>query len=560
VNLCVGVIVDNYNEIKEGDGCNLLTKAQSDWIATHKSLHKRSHFFCLTDLPSKPRLQVMAYRVISSSIFENGIMLCICTNTVFMAMKMFPSPSALYEDVRGVVNQAFGAVFFTEMVIKLYALRWSYFKENWNRFDCMCVMSSVVGILLSVAGLPMALPMSAIRALRIARLFRLVKFLKGLNRMFTALILSMPKLINVGGILLLFFFLFSVLGVQLFAKTKFHGPHDIHANFRDPGRAFLTLLRSVTGEGWNEMMHALSRNVVFFSQSVGEACVPDDLFDVDKYTYPVLAAKCLIDEPSACGKNLSYPYFVAFTFIMSMVMVNLMIAVILEAFGDSSSNELVEVIETAIGSWEKYDRDLVMHLPVQETFMFVNAVALKHGVDLSKEPDSGVETSGRKRRLNKEKGGFLSSMGIGSSEGVKKEFDLSQVPLRLANLCEVKVLPDGTIHFLYAVRMAVALTLSGNVTQVLQEFEAAESKDAKLMALRQHQVKRLIKSDDEKSITLQEQVGAAKIQARFRSKHSVLHPHMMRRHEEAPGGAGAASASASIPEGDMQPRTADRAG
>merc|ERR1740130_1939859 len=126
----------------------------------HKSLHKRSHFFCLTDLPSKPRLQVMAYRVISSSIFENGIMLCICTNTVFMAMKMFPSPSALYEDVRGVVNQAFGAVFFTEMVIKLYALRWSYFKENWNRCDCMCVMSSVVGILLSVAGLPMALPMS----------------------------------------------------------------------------------------------------------------------------------------------------------------------------------------------------------------------------------------------------------------------------------------------------------------------------------------------------------------------------------------------------------------
>jgi hypothetical protein len=200
-----------------------------------------------------------------------------------------------------------------------------------------------------------------------------------------------------------------------------------------------------------------------------------------------------------------------------------------------------------------------MHLPVQETFMFVNDVACKHGVDLSKAPESEVETSGRKRRLNKEKQGFLSSMGIGGSSEDKTEFDLSQVPLRLANLCEVKVLPDGTIHFLYAVRMAVALTLSGNVTQVLQDFEAAESKDAKLMSLRQQQVTRLIKSDDEKSITLQEQVGAAKIQARFRSKHSVIH-HMKRGSVEASGDVDAVSAPAIIPEGDMQPRTADRAG
>merc|ERR1719335_1616633 len=137
-------------------------------------------------------------------------------------------------------------------------------------------MSSLLGVIVSiVSDVDMAAAMSAIRAFRIARLFRLVRFLKGLNRMFTALILSLPKLINVGGILLLFFFLFSVLGVQLFAKTKFHGPHNFHAHFRHPGRAFLTLLRSVTGEGWNELMHAFSRDLTFFAQSLGEACVND---------------------------------------------------------------------------------------------------------------------------------------------------------------------------------------------------------------------------------------------------------------------------------------------
>merc|ERR1719335_1237218 len=101
-------------------------------------------------------------------------------------------------------------------------------------------MSSLLGVIVSiVTDVEMATAMSAIRAFRIARLFRLVRFLKGLNRMFSALVLSLPKLVNVGGILLLFFFLFSVLGVQLFAKTRFYGPHDFHANFRDPGRAFL---------------------------------------------------------------------------------------------------------------------------------------------------------------------------------------------------------------------------------------------------------------------------------------------------------------------------------
>merc|ERR1719399_2436750 len=126
--------------------------------------------------------------------------------------------------------------------------------------------------------------MSAVRIFRIARLFRLVRFCRGLNRIFTAFVLSIPKLLNVAAILLLLLFLFSVLGVQLFAKVRFDpdGSHNVHGNFRNFYRAFMTLVRSMTGEAWNELMHSLSKNEEYFIRRNGLMCYGSSLLDVTK--------------------------------------------------------------------------------------------------------------------------------------------------------------------------------------------------------------------------------------------------------------------------------------
>eukprot|EP00427_Karlodinium_veneficum_P059745 CAMPEP_0169385084 /NCGR_PEP_ID=MMETSP1017-20121227/43865_1 /TAXON_ID=342587 /ORGANISM="Karlodinium micrum, Strain CCMP2283" /LENGTH=1806 /DNA_ID=CAMNT_0009485871 /DNA_START=606 /DNA_END=6023 /DNA_ORIENTATION=+ len=542
INLCVGVIVDNYNELKDSPP---ITKSQAEWICTQKSLHKRTYFFGLTHLDHHPKLQVKAFRFITAGPFENFIMLCIILNTLCMALKQFPYPSKAYEDVREICNTIFGAVFFLEMVIKLYALRLNYFKESWNRFDFCCVMSTVVGVIVQlVSDVEMASAMSAIRAFRIARLFRLVRFLRGLNRMFTALILSLPKLINVGGILLLFFFLFSVLGVQLFAKVKFHGPHDTHANFRDPGRAFLTLMRSVTGEGWNEIMHALSRDLGYFSLSLGDVCVSEDLLAVNTNTYPVLQSKCLVDTPNGCGKDLSYIYFMVFTLVMSMVMVNLMIAVILEAFSDSSSNDLIEVIDTCLRLWPKYDYDLDLKASLKDTFKFIFEVAACHGIDLMPTEETEKSTEGSKESIRapyESKGSSVhqSIMNFGTSMARNlgdalptlgspdtDNIDMDMVSSHIANLCEVKVLSDGRVHFLYAVRLAVAVTLSHNDPTVLQEFEECEKNDKRLQNLKKVQVERVLDPTESWLDYEKAQAGAKKIQEKFRAmRHSRTNLH-----------------------------------
>ena len=66
-------------------------------------------------------------------------------------------------------------------------------------------------------------------------------------------------MVNVGALLVLFLFLFSVLGVSLFAEVKLQESMDRHANFENFGRASLTLLRVATGEGWVGIMHDAAR-------------------------------------------------------------------------------------------------------------------------------------------------------------------------------------------------------------------------------------------------------------------------------------------------------------
>ena len=70
-----------------------------------------------------------------------------------------------------------------------------------------------------------------IRSFRIGRVFRLVKKYKELRKNFNTIILAIPALANVGGLLFLLVYLYSILGVFLFSKIKLQSAMSIHANF-----------------------------------------------------------------------------------------------------------------------------------------------------------------------------------------------------------------------------------------------------------------------------------------------------------------------------------------
>ena len=72
---------------------------------------------------------------------------------------------------------------------------------------------------------------------------RLVNGAESLNQLFNTLLLTIPGLVNIGMLLILLYFIFSVMAVQLFATAGFNGAYNQDANFRNFGTAFMTLLR-----------------------------------------------------------------------------------------------------------------------------------------------------------------------------------------------------------------------------------------------------------------------------------------------------------------------------
>ena len=127
----------------------------------------------------------------------------------------------------------FAGVFTLEAILKLIALDWDYFKEGWNIFDFTIVLGSLTGVVLNMflTNINFGQATSLFRAFRVFRVIRLIKRAKSLRIMFTTLVVTLPALINVGGLLLLLIFLYSVLGVFLFAEVKIQAPLHDYANF-----------------------------------------------------------------------------------------------------------------------------------------------------------------------------------------------------------------------------------------------------------------------------------------------------------------------------------------
>ncbi len=95
---------------------------------------------------------------------------------------------------------------------------------------------------------------SIVRSFRIGRLLRLVKRARSLRLIFNTLLISLPGLANIGALIFLLLFIFSILGTTLFAFNKPYLGITEKANFRSFFDSFFTLIRISTGESWHILL------------------------------------------------------------------------------------------------------------------------------------------------------------------------------------------------------------------------------------------------------------------------------------------------------------------
>lgn len=259
LNLFVGVVISTFNSEHDKLGGNdLLTEKQKEWIDL-RLLVLRSSPQRKLKAPERSKFRTFFFKIQDNHYFENFIMIIIVLNTLVLFLKWYEQPKEV-DQVAEILNYIFTAIFFTEAIIRIIAISPKlYFSEGWNIFDFVIVLGSFLSIFVSAnTSLEIRGAITIMRSFRILRLLRLIKRGKSLQLIFNTLLITLHSLANIGALLLLFIFMFSILGMILFGNVMRNGLMNDLINFESFINAYLTLFVVATGDSWNDIMRAFT--------------------------------------------------------------------------------------------------------------------------------------------------------------------------------------------------------------------------------------------------------------------------------------------------------------
>ena len=348
IELFTGIIIDTYLDLRtNSSGLSLLTDNQKAWVDNMKvMLQTKPVRFDQPPASNSPLLAKMAkslFNVAINTYFDSFIMLAIIGNLVVMAM-YHHDPTPAWLTLFSIADAVFTAIFCLEFVVKVVGLGYSQYFGNLNCcFDFVLVFGGVLSLALDAGSIG-----SLLRIFRVGRVLRLVRYSKGLTRLMRTVILSLPSLGNVAGLMFLVMFVFAIIAMNLFSGQRYGslGFIDDNANFESFGIAYFTMFRCMTGENFNGIMHELMMGPPF--------CIPEP-GPGDNWTE--LDANC----PTPW---LSCVFWVFYFVIISFMVVNILVAVVMEAFDASSENggdkdgpfRLTPVyMDAYLTVWNKYD-------------------------------------------------------------------------------------------------------------------------------------------------------------------------------------------------------------
>uniref|UniRef100_A0A8C9WSZ3 Calcium voltage-gated channel subunit alpha1 H n=1 Tax=Scleropages formosus TaxID=113540 RepID=A0A8C9WSZ3_SCLFO len=201
------------------------------------------------------KFQTKLRRIAESKYFNRGIMIAILVNTLSMGIEYHQQPDEL-TDILEISNVVFTSMFALEMVLKLLAFSIvGYIRNPYNIFDGIIVIISVWEILSQAEG-----GLSVLRTFRLLRVLKLVRFLPALRRQLVVLMKTMDNVATFCMLLMLFIFIFSILGMHLFGckfslRTENGDTIPDRKNFDSLLWAIVTVFQILTQEDWNVVLY-----------------------------------------------------------------------------------------------------------------------------------------------------------------------------------------------------------------------------------------------------------------------------------------------------------------
>uniref|UniRef100_A0A9J8AI12 Voltage-dependent T-type calcium channel subunit alpha n=1 Tax=Cyprinus carpio carpio TaxID=630221 RepID=A0A9J8AI12_CYPCA len=193
-------------------------------------------------------------KIVDSKYFGRGIMIAILINTLSMGIEYHEQPDELTNALE-ISNIVFTSLFALEMLLKLLVYGpFGYIKNPYNIFDGIIVVISVWEIVGQQGG-----GLSVLRTFRLMRVLKLVRFMPALQRQLVVLMKTMDNVATFCMLLMLFIFIFSILGMHLFG-CKFGSERDgdtlpDRKNFDSLLWAIVTVFQILTQEDWNKVLY-----------------------------------------------------------------------------------------------------------------------------------------------------------------------------------------------------------------------------------------------------------------------------------------------------------------
>ena len=220
-------------------------------------------------------LRISLQKFFSSIYTRAFIVFLISLNAALIGFETSPPIAEKYDKLFAMIDWGILIIFVIEIILKLFAFGRDFFRDWWNILDFLIVGVALVSSQATVF---------IFRFVRILRIFRLMSTVPELRFTLEAVFKALPSIGYTMVLLFLMFYIFAVICTWLFGQ-------DFPDLFSDLGRSMFSLFQVMTLEGWST---EIAKPVM------------------EKYPF-------------------SWALFILFIFMSTFVILNLLIAIIINA-------------------------------------------------------------------------------------------------------------------------------------------------------------------------------------------------------------------------------------
>lgn len=225
--------------------------------------------------------------------FSRTIIALILINAAILGMETSPTLVAKYGFALHSIDQAILFIFVVELGLRIAAYRGQFFRDPWSLFDTAVI---------AVALVPANDAFSVLRALRVLRVLRLISALPQLRMVLQGLISAIPGLSSIGALLTIFLYVYAVMAAKLFGEQY----PELFGNLIV---SLFTLFQIMTLDGWSEIVRRLD------------------------HTHPYAGL-----------------FFTSYILLSTFTVLNLLIAVMVNAINSTTQDDRVNVEDTHTAS------------------------------------------------------------------------------------------------------------------------------------------------------------------------------------------------------------------